>query len=79
MVNRNLTITLPEDLVRRAKVAAAKRDTSISALVTEHLRALADQDDDYDSVWRQERQLMAEGLAMSVGELTWSREELHER
>lgn len=76
---RNLTLTLPVDLVRRAKVIAAQRDTSVSALVADYLRALADQDDDYDRAWHQELQVMSEGLDMRVGEVTWSRAGAHER
>ncbi|MGH3444532.1 MAG: DUF6364 family protein [Nocardioidaceae bacterium] len=76
---RNLTLTLPVDLVRLAKVAAARRDTSISALVADYLRTLAGQDDDYDLVWQREREAMSAGLDMRVGEISWSREDAHER
>lgn len=79
MATRNLTLALPAELVRKAKVIAAKRDTSISVLVADHLRALADQDDDYDAVWQHECNLMREGLQMRVGAVTWSRDDTHER
>ncbi len=76
---RNLTVSLPVDLVRRAKVVAAKRDTSLSALITGYLHALTEQDDDYDEVWGRERELMNAGLKMRVGSVTWSRDETHAR
>lgn len=79
MNNRNITLTLPAELVRRAKIIAATRDTSVSALVAEYLSALSGQEDDYDRVWDQERRLMADGLPMRVGPVTWSRDESHER
>jgi hypothetical protein len=75
---RNLTLTLPSDLVRRAKIAAAARDTSISALVAEYLEQLT-REDDYDDVWHREQALMAQGLAMRVGEVTWTRDAVHDR
>lgn len=78
MSSRNLTLTLPSDLVRRAKVVAAQRDTSVSAMVAEYLERLT-RDDDYDDLWRQERRVMEAGLPMSVGEVTWSRDETHAR
>lgn len=78
MTTRNVTLALPEDLVRRAKVLAAERDTSISALVTDYLESLT-RDADYDLLWRHERALMAEGLPMRVGPVTWSREDVHAR
>lgn len=77
-MSRNLTLTLPSELVRRAKIAAAARDTSLSALIAEYLERLT-RDDDYDEVWQRERALMEQGLPMSVGEVTWSRDDVHER
>ena len=77
-MSRNLTLTLPSDLVRRAKIAAAARDTSLSVLIAEYLERLT-RDDDYDEVWQRERALMEQGLPMSVGEVTWSRDDVHER
>ena len=36
--HRNITLSLPVDLIRRAKVYAAKHDTTINALVRELLQ-----------------------------------------
>lgn len=77
-MSRNLTLTLLSDLVRRAKIAAAARGTSLSALIAEYLERLT-RDDDYDEVWQRERALMEQGLPMSVGKVTWSRDDVHER
>ncbi|MEI8311159.1 MAG: DUF6364 family protein [Verrucomicrobiota bacterium] len=38
---KNITITLDDDNYRKARVAAAHRDTSVSALVKKFLRSLA--------------------------------------
>jgi len=78
MSSRNITLSLPADLVRRAKVIAATRDTSVSALVADYLRSLAEHEDDYEQVWHDERQLMEQGLSMRVGDVTWSREDVHQ-
>jgi len=79
MATRNITLTLPSELVRRAKIVAATRDTSVSALVAEFLRSLTGPEDDYSQAWEQEQRLMTEGLPMSVGPITWSRADAHER
>lgn len=76
---RNLTLSLPSDLVRRAKIVAAQRDTSVSALVAAYLASLAQEADDYERTWHEERQLMARGLPLRIGEMTWSRSDVHER
>jgi hypothetical protein len=69
---------LPDELIRRAKVLAAERDTSVSALVSSLLGQLVGKVPDYDETWAAEEAVMADGV-LQVGELTWSRDELHRR
>ncbi len=76
---RNLTVAVPADLLRRARVLAATRGTSVSRLVTQFLEQLTSDSDDYDEHWEAERALMAEGLPMRVGEVTWARGDVHDR
>ena len=38
---KNITVSVPEDVYRRARVAAAERDTSVSALVAGYLQQVA--------------------------------------
>jgi hypothetical protein len=79
MSTRNLTLSMAEDLVRRAKVLAAQRDTSLSGLVAQLLeQALGDSRSD-DEVAAEELRLMREGAGYRVGDATWSRDSLHER
>ena len=79
MATRNITLSLPDDLVRRAKVLAAQKDTSVSALVADLLRQTLEEGGDYDSVWFAEEQLMAKGIGLEVGQVTWSRDDTHKR
>lgn len=79
MAPRNITLALPSELVRRARIIAAARETSVSALVAEYLESLARQADDYEPLWQEEQRLMAEGLPMRVGRVGWSRADSHER
>lgn len=79
MSSRNITLTLPEELVQRAKIVAATRDTSVSRLVADFLERLTGEEDDYVERWQEERQLMAQGLPMRIGDVTWGRDDLHER
>lgn len=75
---RNVTLSLPEDLVRRAKVLAAERDTSMSALVTSLLRELVESGLPDDRDWEAEEAVMASG-ALRVGTVDWTRDDLHRR
>jgi hypothetical protein len=79
MATKNITLSMPEELVRRAKVLAAQRDTSVSALVGELLEQLVGSVADYDQMWSAEEDLMSAGIGMRVGEVDWSRDELHDR
>lgn len=79
MANKNITLTMPEELLRRAKVIAAQRDTSVSGLVAELLRQLTRPESDYATAWADEERLMHEGIGLRIGEIAWTRDELHDR
>ena len=79
MPSKNITLTMPAELVRRAKVLAAQRDTSVSGLVARLLEQLVGEVDDYDDVAELERRMMGGESGLQVGEITWSRDDLHER
>lgn len=46
MESQNVTLSLPRALLRKVKVVAATRDTSISALLTNALEEIVGQEDD---------------------------------
>lgn len=79
MASKNITLTMPAELVRRAKVLAAQRDMSVSSLVARLLEQLVGQVQDYDDVADLERRMMSEGTGLQIGPITWSRDELHQR
>ena len=80
MASRNVTLALPEDLLRRLKIVAAKQDTSISALLTATLSQLADQEEGYAEAQDAMLADLARGYDLGTqGKITWSRDSLHER
>jgi hypothetical protein len=56
---KNITVSLDDDVYRRARVKAAELDTSVSALVKKYLVELAGQETDFE----RRRRLQAETLA----------------
>ena len=72
---RNLTIQLDEAVVRRARIVAAKRGTSVSALVAKELDRLVAQEDRYDEARRRAVELMEQ--AQPHGPRTWTRDDLY--
>lgn len=79
MATKNITLSMPDELVRRAKILAAQRDTSVSGLVARLLEQLVGDVRDYDDVAEHERRLMQEGIGLRIGEITWSGDQVHER
>jgi predicted transcriptional regulator len=47
METRKITVSIPEDLLRQIKVVAARRDTSVSAILTRAMRQIANEEDGY--------------------------------
>ena len=77
MSRKNLTIQLEEEVVRRARVVAAKRGTSVSQLVARELTELVDEDARYEDARRRAARLLE--AAAPRGGRSWTRDELHER
>jgi predicted transcriptional regulator len=77
---RNITLSLPADLLRRVKVLAAQRDTSISRLLTEALADLVAREEGYVQAQQQHLALLRQGLNLGTyGRASWTREAVHER
>lgn len=79
MSTRNLTLSMSDDLVRRAKVLAAQRDVSLSALVAQLLEQALDDPRSGSEVAAEELRLMRDGAGYRIGDVSWSRDSLHER
>lgn len=77
MAKANLTLQLDRDVIRRARIVAAKRGTSVSALVARELDALVEGDERYEEASRRAMELMAR--ATPRGGRSWRRDELHDR
>lgn len=77
---QNITLSLPKEVVREAKVIAAQRDTSISALMARVLRELVEEERGYRAARERSLNRLEDGLDLGTGGKTsWSRDELHER
>lgn len=75
---QNLTIRLDRETIRKAKIIAAHRDTSISGLVAQQVEVLVGNDESYTRAKRQALALLDEGFHLG-GVVRSKRHELHER
>lgn len=76
-VKQNLTIQLDRETLRKARVLAAKRGTSVSRLVASQIQESVQAEEAYETARRAALELLEKGLHMG-GERP-NREALHER
>lgn len=75
---RNITVSVPDEVHRAARIAAAERGVSLSALVAEYLRTLADQGAEFARLEALQAEVLAE-IGFFSGSDRLSRDEVHER
>ena len=77
-VTQNITVRLSRRTLRKAKILAAKRNTSISGLLAEQIEALVGEDDAYEQAQRRALALLEQGFHLG-GRIESTRDEWHER
>jgi len=77
-MKQNVTVSLEQKTIRKAKILAAKRGTSISRLLAGQIEALVGDDEAYERAERQALALLESGFHLG-GRIGASRNELHER
>ena len=75
---KNITVSLDADTYRRARVIAAERDTSVSALVKQFLVDLASGESETERLKRQERALRERFVDFDASDRL-SRDDAHRR
>jgi hypothetical protein len=75
---RNITVAVGDDTYKRARIAAAERDTSVSALVKAYLEQLASHETETERLKRQEREIRSQIAVFNASDRL-SREDLHSR
>ena len=75
---KNITVSLPDDVYRRARVKAAEQDTSVSALVREFLAKLAEEESDFERRKSLQSKVLASIRSFRAGDRL-SRDKAHER
>lgn len=79
-MKQNVTLALPVETVRRLKVLAAQRGSSISRMLTETLDEILRRDDAYERGTQRILADFEQGFDLGTqGRRTWTRDELHER
>jgi plasmid stability protein len=75
---RNITVAVPDDVYREARIRAAERGSSVSALVAEYLASLSDREAEFARLLDRQRAVQAGIDRFSAGDRV-SRDATHAR
>ncbi|HEY5045149.1 MAG TPA: DUF6364 family protein [Solirubrobacteraceae bacterium] len=74
----NITVSVPDDVYRAARIRAAEQGSSVSALVAEYLRSLSERKAEFARLEAQQRRIQEQIVCFSARDRL-DREELHTR
>ncbi|MCM3659386.1 hypothetical protein M3148_00010 [Georgenia satyanarayanai] len=75
---KNITVSVPDDVYRRARISAAEQGRSVSALVTDYLRGLSDEDAEFARLEALQHRVRDEIAHFRAGDRL-TRDEVHDR
>ena len=77
---QNVTLAIPKDILRKAKMLALEKNTSLSGLLTQTLVELVSNKEGYEQARRSGLESLRKGFDLGTqGNIPWNREDLHER
>jgi hypothetical protein len=80
METQNITLAVPKEVLRKAKLLAIQKRTSLSRLLTHTLEEMVAEEDRYEVARQRSLAIMKKGFDLGTeGRVSWTREELHER
>ncbi|MGH3995175.1 MAG: hypothetical protein ACRDSN_22260 [Pseudonocardiaceae bacterium] len=75
---KNITVSVPDDVYRAARIRAAEQGSSVSALVAGYLRSLSEREGEFVRLEAQQRQVQDEVDRFRARDRL-DRDEVHER
>lgn len=77
---QNVTLAIPKDVLRKAKILAVQKNTSLSGLLTQALVDLVAQQNAYEQGRQRNLALLQRGFDLDTqGQAPWKRDDLHQR
>lgn len=77
-MNKNITLAVDEDVLKQARIVAAERQMSLSAMVREYLNSLLEKERFVDEA-RHALLKLIDDTDADMGEARWSRETAYDR
>jgi hypothetical protein len=77
-MKQNITLSIEKELLKKAKLMATKKETSVTKLLTDQLNKMISEEDEYESSKKRALANLRKGFHLG-GHIPCRREELHER
>lgn len=79
-MHKNVTLSLPESLLRKFRVYAASRNESMTSLMAEAIQRMVEQEEGVEASKQRFLASIRDAPARGTkGKVRWTRDELHER
>lgn len=75
---KNITVSVPDDVYKAARIRAAESGSSVSALVAGYLRSLSDREQEFSKLEAQQRRVQLQIRRFRAGDRL-GRDEVHAR
>ena len=80
MDKQNVTLVIPKDILRKAIILSIEQNTSLSGLLTKALTEIVIRSDQYQLAKESHLFWLEKKVDLGTrGQISWSREELHDR
>lgn len=80
MTTQNITLAIPKEILRKAKLIAVQHKTSLSGLLTRALEDVVMREESYHKAKKRHVSILKKGSDLGTkGRASWSREDLHAR
>ena len=76
-MKQNITLSLEKEIIKKSKILAVKKDTSISKMIGDLLKEITEKEDEYEAAKSNAIDILKKGFHFG-GRITWRREDLYE-
>jgi hypothetical protein len=77
-MKQRITLTIDENLLKKVRVIAARKGTSVSQMLSDHLKEIIEREEHYEAAKRSALQRLKKGFHLG-GKISWKREGLYSR
>lgn len=74
-MKQNISFSINKDIVKKGKSVAAQNDTSLSQMLSEHLKKITEREERYEPAKRSALQRLKKGFHRG-SEVTWKRDQI---